>query len=93
MINRRSLITGLIAFGATPAIVKASSLMPVKVMKCDPIQFEPYYDEFFETIITYNVPKELFWFGESLTRIYYENDELKVEHIDDVAARAISWSH
>lgn len=31
MLNRRSLITGLISFVAAPAIVKASSLMPVKV--------------------------------------------------------------
>jgi len=30
--NRRSLITGLISFVAAPAIVRASSLMPVKVM-------------------------------------------------------------
>lgn len=34
MISRRSLITGLIAFGVTaPAIVRAASLMPVKAMK------------------------------------------------------------
>lgn len=32
MINRRGLITGLIAFAAAPAIVRASSLMPVKPM-------------------------------------------------------------
>lgn len=31
--SRRKLITGLIAFGCTPAIVRASSLMPVKVME------------------------------------------------------------
>lgn len=30
--NRRELITGLIAFAAAPAIVRASSLMPVKQM-------------------------------------------------------------
>lgn len=30
MINRRKLITGLISFAAAPAIVRASSLMPVK---------------------------------------------------------------
>ena len=33
MVNRRSFITGLIAFAAAPAIVRASSLMPVKVMR------------------------------------------------------------
>ena len=32
MMNRRSLITGLISFVAAPAIVRAGSLMPVKVM-------------------------------------------------------------
>jgi hypothetical protein len=33
-INRRSLITGLISFAVTaPAIVRAASLMPVKVFK------------------------------------------------------------
>lgn len=31
MINRRGLITGLVAFIAAPAIVPVSSLMPVKV--------------------------------------------------------------
>jgi hypothetical protein len=32
MINRRGLITGLISLVAAPAIVRAGSLMPVKVM-------------------------------------------------------------
>lgn len=31
--TRRSLITGLIAFVAAPAIVRAGSLMPIKVME------------------------------------------------------------
>ncbi len=31
-LSRRSLITGLISFVAAPAIVRAGSLMPVKVM-------------------------------------------------------------
>lgn len=35
MINRRGLITGLISFVAAPAIVRASSLMPVKAVKVD----------------------------------------------------------
>jgi len=33
MINRRGLITGLISLAAAPAIVRAGSLMPVKVIK------------------------------------------------------------
>lgn len=32
MINRRSLITGLVSFVAAPAIVRASNLMPVKAI-------------------------------------------------------------
>ena len=31
MLNRRGLITGLISFVAAPAIVRAASLMPIKV--------------------------------------------------------------
>lgn len=33
MINRRGLITGLISLVAAPAIVRATSLMPVKAIK------------------------------------------------------------
>lgn len=32
-LNRRSLITGLISFVAAPAIVRASSLMPIRAIK------------------------------------------------------------
>lgn len=32
MMNRRTLITGLISFVTAPAIVRATSLMPVKVL-------------------------------------------------------------
>lgn len=33
MLSRRGLITGLISLAAAPAIVRASSLMPIKVME------------------------------------------------------------
>jgi hypothetical protein len=36
MMNRRSLITGLVSLVAAPAIVRATSLMPVKTMIEDP---------------------------------------------------------
>lgn len=40
MLNRRSLITGLVSFAATaPAIVKASSLMPVKAHRGGIIEY------------------------------------------------------
>lgn len=47
MINRRGLITGLISFIAAPAIVRASSLMPVKAMKA--IKLTDYKALFNET--------------------------------------------
>ncbi len=36
MVHRRGLITGLISLVAAPAIVRVSSLMPVKVMEPQP---------------------------------------------------------
>ena len=52
VINRRSLITGLISFVAAPAIVRVESLMPVKVIK----QFNP--EELWDKItnFAYNEP-------------------------------------
>lgn len=44
MINRRGLITGLIAFAAAPAIVRASSLMPVKVIKPEFVRIIEYWN-------------------------------------------------
>lgn len=47
MINRRSIITGLISFVAAPAIVQASNLMPVKMMSFNvvkmvgPLEWDP----------------------------------------------------
>ena len=39
-LSRRSLITGLVSFAATaPAIVRATSLMPVKQILLEPAQF------------------------------------------------------
>lgn len=35
--SRRSFITGLVALVAAPAIVRASNLMPVKIMENDPL--------------------------------------------------------
>ena len=44
MLNRRGLITGLIAFTATaPAIVRAASLMPVKQVLWDLETTEPIF--------------------------------------------------
>jgi hypothetical protein len=45
MMNRRSLITGLISLVAAPAIVRAESLMPVRAVDL----FEPQYTRFSAT--------------------------------------------
>lgn len=44
--NRRSLITGLIAFVSAPAIVRAGSLMPVKPMDDLPKMLEKIIDPY-----------------------------------------------
>lgn len=53
--TRRGLITGLIAFVAAPAIVRAGSLMPVKVM-LEPVRYitvtpDPIRWETFSSIV------------------------------------------
>lgn len=45
MTTRRSFITGLISFVAAPAIVRAGSLMPVKVMERYNFVEWPIYNE------------------------------------------------
>ena len=47
MINRRSLITGLISFVATPAIVRAESLMKLSA----PIKYDLTPEEFLKEIM------------------------------------------
>jgi hypothetical protein len=48
--TRRGLITGLICFAAAPAIVRASSLMPVKVLKPAPMEYVVKYAVVFDHI-------------------------------------------
>ena len=43
MLTRRGLIGSLISLAAAPAIVRASSLMPVKVMDDATFEFSPFY--------------------------------------------------
>jgi hypothetical protein len=42
-LSRRSLITGLISLVAAPAIVRVSSLMPVKAYVPETFDWSPYY--------------------------------------------------
>jgi hypothetical protein len=44
-LSRRSLITGLISLVAAPAIVRVSSLMPVKVIRPDIVAGPLYYQD------------------------------------------------
>lgn len=63
MLNRRKLITGLISFVAAPAIVRASSLMPVKVMD----SFDP--QEAFNKLM--NKYLENSSYGKFAEKLYY----------------------
>lgn len=75
MINRRGLITGLISLAAAPAIVRATSLMPVKVIK-PVITLEDYANLIFKPMIDDLVKRvEL--------DIVYGSGGYRVESIDD----------
>jgi len=63
MISRRGLITGLVSFVAAPAIVKVSSLMPVKKIE---IEFVPWcpdgwvpYNRVLLSLIRERTPEEI----------------------------------
>lgn len=83
MLNRRNLITGLISFAVTaPAIVRAGSLMPVKVMKPNTYHLinkitEEYID--FWVIDKENVFYRLYFDNilkrESLTIEFFKDDQ------------------
>lgn len=86
MLNRRKLITGLIAFGCAPAIVRASSLMPVKVMD----SFDP--QEVLNELLNYeytgyiSVPIRLFWLSpEGLKIMPVEQSDLYLESLNDLS--------
>lgn len=68
-INRRKLITGLISFAAAPAIVRASSLMPVKVMD----SFDPKmaWDRIIEYVepLDYNFYDSIQWSLHQIDKI------------------------
>lgn len=51
-INRRNLITGLISFAAAPAIVRAESLMKIKVVES--LRIYPFSDEMIKLLIYSN---------------------------------------
>lgn len=68
MIYRRSLITGLISFVAAPAIVRASSLMPIKAipqatwrMVHGGITLERLTAQEWTVILKYQVPWQMQW--------------------------------
>ena len=71
MLNRRSLITGLISLVAAPAIVRAGSLMPVKALDDAAFEFSPYY-----TVIPINAPlyNDLAVMMREVTRAYLQNE-------------------
>lgn len=72
MLSRRGLITGLISLAAAPAIVRASSLMPIKVM-VDPCEL--LHSRLNEA---YAVTRE------SMLRVLYSGYEFTANGRDDV---------
>lgn len=72
-LSRRGLITGLIALAAAPAIVRASSLMPVKVMESDPFALLHYRMDEVYRITRDNMARSLYGDGVAAT-IWYMNE-------------------
>jgi hypothetical protein len=57
MINRRSLITGLVSFVAAPTIVRATSLMPINAGLVPAISFDELNRLIMESICrSYGIP-------------------------------------
>ena len=57
MIHRRGLITGLISLVAAPAIVRAASLMPVKVLAPEVVTFPPLAYVRWESLVVWTGAK------------------------------------
>ncbi len=90
MINRRGLITGLISFVAAPAIVRASSLMPVKGI--DVVYGTWFRGRWFASLadfenLYYYDRNDFSWKEKGVrsnyigTRYWYEGDKLIMKHI------------
>lgn len=86
MLSRRSLITGLISFVAAPAIVRASSLMPVKVID----SFDP--EEVMVRLTKYFAPDDpvlgmsrLFWIGSNnkIVQMSIKNSGVYLDSLND----------
>lgn len=85
LINRRKLITGLIAFGCAPAIMRAESLMkvksyfdPQKVLNTVIAQYEP---------LPYTIcPIRLFYLDKNgFYTLSYEESDVYLRNLDDQA--------
>lgn len=85
MISRRGLLTGLTSLLAAPAIVRVSSLMPVKVMP-GPEVLE--LQQRFDGLIQYRQEfiaafekgyQDLIMYGSSMTEITMRGDEVRFE--------------
>lgn len=71
MLNRRSLITGLISLVAAPAIVRAGSLMPVKAL---PLVEESFEFSGFYSLIPMLDLADVKFFQEIRCSIFYMAD-------------------
>ena len=78
MINRRSLITGLISLAAAPAIVRANNLTPVKVIKTIT------HEELIQAIINAQMAAAVEFLKEGIERnLIYGSGGFRVESADD----------
>ena len=94
-LSRRKLITGLIAFGCTPAIVRASSLMPVKVMEtsifdvdeCQKIinEIQSYLYDKHQNVIDKYVEDVFIYGNNGFLNVWHDKDDIKIDY-----TRAIS---
>lgn len=86
MLSRRKLITGLISFAAAPAIVRSSSLMPVKTMAIfDPQEaFDRLISEYVPSGLSFVTPR-LFWFNNAgkMVIMPIEESNLYLDSLND----------
>jgi len=73
-IGRRGFITGLISLAAAPAIVRASSLMPVKVMEpVDPLALVQQHLDAAYARLRDDLNRELY--GDHVARFWYSSNQ------------------
>jgi hypothetical protein len=85
MIRRRGFITGLVALVAAPAIVRAGSLMPVKVMIEPGIRYHSFsVEEMTEALLAHlgrQINPPVFMDQDTMMRTYYDGRYIRSEPV------------